>query len=632
MHRWFRPLAFCAAGLVTFAPLRAQAEDKIIVKSADDLPRHTYTIKGTSAEFLADQQAFETLLAAVVADIKADLEKCQIEDATVLKEFYGVLEVEGVVRGDYDYALSFVPKIRELEQKEAERLTSGLVMESMAAAHKAAGKDRDKFREVFRRELTKRIAPLPTEKIRERLAAVRNQAQMLSRELILASLKMQLDPILAANNGEVPAGVAFALVNTRYVLDHALDLLPIMGEIYGDKLAGAQAKNDKPAEDRWTPRLVELPKNAKATPVAVAVWDTGVDVDLFPNQLWTNPREEANGRDDDGNGYVDDLHGIAYDELHQRAVGPLRDLDPLVGDRATLTGYLAASMDMNAGIETPEVDALRKYIASLTDPDALKTFQEDMSLLGGFTHGTHVAGITVAGNPFARIVVMRETFPFHILPDHAPTVAEYTDWGRSAREAVEYFRKADVRVVNMSWRIPRAAVEGQLQALGVGGSTEERAALSRKIFAAFRDQLEDAIRSAPDILFVAGAGNEDNDVDFSEYVPAGLRLPNLITVGAVDASDRPTSFTSFGKNVALYANGYQIESYIPGGQKLRFSGTSMASPQVANLAAKILALRPKLKVAEVIKLIEDTADPLPGYEGRKIINPKAAIERLERVQ
>jgi subtilisin family serine protease len=168
-----------------------------------------------------------------------------------------------------------------------------------------------------------------------------------------------------------------------------------------------------------------------------------------------------------------------------------------------------------------------------------------------------------------------------------------------------------------------------LSAKGVGTTPEERAELSRRIFTPLREGLEQAIRSAPGVLFIAGSGNEDNNVDFAEYVPAGLRLPNLITVGAVDDQDQFTSFTTTGENVELYANGFRIPSMVPGGRVIPFSGTSMAAPQVANLAAKILALRPELKPADVIALMKANADPIPNKPGRFIINPKRTIEALQ---
>src|SRR6476620_8760393 len=55
-----------------------------------------------------------------------------------------------------------------------------------------------------------------------------------------------------------------------------------------------------------------LLKGKKSTTVIVAVIDSGIDTmqeDLKP-VLWTNEKEIAgNGKDDDGNGYVDDIHG-----------------------------------------------------------------------------------------------------------------------------------------------------------------------------------------------------------------------------------------------------------------------------------------------------------------------------------
>jgi subtilisin family serine protease len=63
---------------------------------------------------------------------------------------------------------------------------------------------------------------------------------------------------------------------------------------------------------------------------------------------------------------------------------------------------------------------------------------------------------------------------------------------------------------------------------------------------------------------------------------------------------------------------------IPGGEKLAESGTSMASPQVVNLAAKILAVNPALTPGQVIALVRDNADRTP--DGRRtLINPKKTL-------
>ena len=85
-----------------------------------------------------------------------------------------------------------------------------------------------------------------------------------------------------------------------------------------------------------------------------------------------------------------------------------------------------------------------------------------------------------------------------------------------------------------------------------------------------------------------------------------------------------------GKNVELYANGYRVESLIPGGQKVKSSGTSMAAPQVTNLAAKILALNPMLTPTQVVEAIKNNADPPPGQAGRYIINPKKTVGAIQK--
>ena len=63
-----------------------------------------------------------------------------------------------------------------------------------------------------------------------------------------------------------------------------------------------------------------------------------------------------------------------------------------------------------------------------------------------------------------------------------------------------------------------------------------------------------------------------------------------------------------GGTVAIHANGVDIESLLPGGGLGTFSGTSMASPQVANAGAKLIAMKPELTGAQARALLTETAD------------------------
>jgi hypothetical protein len=176
--------------------------------------------------------------------------------------------------------------------------------------------------------------------------------------------------------------------------------------------------------------------------------------------------------------------------------------------------------------------------------------------------------------------------------------------------------------------VARSSFEHDLEANGIG-TAEERKKMAREMFDVMKVALEDAFKSAPDILFVGGAGNSDNDIEFDEFVPPSFRLPNLLIAGAVDQAGDPTSFTSFGPTVNVYSNGFEVESYVPGGERMKLSGTSMASPNVVNLAAKLFALEPSLGPADVIELIRKGCDVrVEGEQKLHIINPKRSVELL----
>ncbi|HYE62720.1 MAG TPA: S8 family serine peptidase [Phycisphaerales bacterium] len=616
-----------AAGLLVGLPsvvaAQTQPGGKIEVKTADDLPRHTYKIEGKPSEFLLSDAPFKAFVTQVKADIEQDLAKYDIKDRTTLQSYYNVLLAIAMYEKRDADVLTYVEKIRELEAKQSKKLTTGLTARALVAASKE--KDKARFAETFKRELKAQVKDLPWETVREAITQGKGRAEMVSRTLIIGGVQGAMDEVATKAGGVLSNDFAWGLINMRATLDRLLEVNPLVVEVYSEVIKSHEVA----VKDVWTERLVTLTPDTKATPVVIAIWDSGVDTAIFSGQLFENPKEAANGKDDDNNGFVDDVHGIAYDLYSATTPELLHPVTDLQNDKALVVAHTKGLMDLQANIDSPERQALLAYIKTLK-PDDVRTFQEDLGLFGNYAHGTHVAGIAAEGNPFARLLPVRITFDYKLIPTVTPSIEDAQKQAKAARDTVAYMRKAGVRVCNMSWGGSRKDIEGALEMKGVGENPEERAALSRKLFKIQRDALEEAMKSAPEILFVAAAGNSDNDNTFSELIPSGLNVPNMITIGAVDQGGKPTGFTTFGKNVTLYANGFEVNSYIPGGQKMKFSGTSMAAPNVANLAGKLLALNPKLTTEQVVELIRSGAEPMEGYEGRFVINPRKTVGKVAK--
>ncbi|MEQ8262968.1 S8 family serine peptidase [Pseudohaliea sp.] len=621
-----RRLAITA--LAALLPLGAAAEptatEKTVIEKKDDLPRHSYRVDLPVTDLYApeNRDALLALAAAVREDVAGDLERFAIRDDSTVQDYYGMLGSVAIAEGDWARYLETVEKRQALESKDANRLTLGLAGRAVARAALAG----DPTPAAVAEQLAALVDPLPYATVEANLESLKGRTEILSRALVLGSLESNYQPVLDRTGGEVSLDIAASLVGAVFSLDYFIPSAEAMNGV----LAATIAANRVEKADIWAQRQVALGDKVDGTPVTLAVWDSGLDTAIFAEtgQLWENPDEvPGNGRDDDDNGHIDDRHGIAYDLDANRVTELLYPIGEIAEDEASLQRLVKGLGDIQFNVDSEAASAVRQRMAAL-DQAEVKDFLESLGAYGNYSHGTHVGGIAAAGNPFARLLAARMTYGHELIPEE-PTLPQAHREAAMMLETVQYFRDNGVRVVNMSWGGSLRGIEDALEANGAGDSPEARKALARELFDITNDALRRAITDAPEILFVTSAGNSDNDVRFDEFYPSSYDYPNLLTVGAVDKAGDETSFTSLGK-VDIYGNGFEVESYVPGGNRIAYNGTSMSSPQVMNLAGKLLALYPQLTVAELKALILDAADE-KALDSRtiRLLNPKASLALAE---
>lgn len=599
----------CLAG----APHAQTAPARITVTKQADLPRFSYPVAGTATQFVeADAKTFDPFAAAVRRDIESVLAGYQIDDKSTLSQLLGAKLSLQELAGDYAGGLQTIEALRALEQKPAAKLLSGLFARArLEAAIEAGGESGAAYEAAFTKRYAAAIAPLPWAVVQDGIKGAYAYSQLASRAATLADITTELDPAVK-KSGAVDAREAWDLIGARTQLRSALAVAGLRADV----LRADIAKSEVPRPEIWSAREVTLTAADRLTPVNVAIWDSGVDVSLFPSQLFTDPRPTASG-----------AHGLAYDDDGL----PSKDwLYPLsAAQRAAFPAFqqsIRGGIDLQNGVDSADARALRKKFRTMS-PAQMHAMEENDKVLGFYSHGTHCAGIAVRGNPAARLVVARFNDQ---LPDYTfqPTEAWVRRIAADFQQMADYFRTRRVRVVNMSFSDNAQEFETWLSKTGGGGDAAQRKKKAAELFALWRAGVENALKSAPDTLFVAAAGNSDSDAGFSEDVPSALKLPNLITVGAANKSGDETSFTSHGDTVLVHSDGFQVVSFVPGGARLPFSGTSMAAPNVVNLAAKLIALDPTLTPAQTIRLIRDGATDTTDHR-RHLIDSTRSVALLK---
>ncbi|OGX84411.1 peptidase S8 [Hymenobacter lapidarius] len=217
-------------------------------------------------------------------------------------------------------------------------------------------------------------------------------------------------------------------------------------------------------------------------------------------------------------------------------------------------------------------------------------------------HGTHVSGII--GAVRANNLGVMGLAPDLVRIMTVRAVPDGDERDKDIANAIRYAVDNGAQIINMSFG---------------------------KEFSPQREVVEAAFKYAAgkNVLLVHAAGNEGANLDVTSNYPASFYInktavPNLLTIGASGPRDNAqltANFSNYSKKaVDVFAPGVAIFSTLPGSTFGNESGTSMASPVTAGVAAVLKAYFPKLTAADLKRIIMQSAQvhrtkvQLPGSD------------------
>lgn len=234
-----------------------------------------------------------------------------------------------------------------------------------------------------------------------------------------------------------------------------------------------------------------------------------------------------------------------------------------------------------------------------------KPYDITSGFMGNPGHGTHCAGNVAAKSDNGKgIVGVAPNVKIMAMRFISEKGSGTTD---AAVSAIKYAVDNGAKVLSNSWGSEGDDGEGQI--------------------------LKDAIQYAMDrgVLFVAAAGNSsyNNDNPTKASVPASYEHDNIISVAAIDKSNRLASFSSYGlTTVDIGAPGVDVYSSIPKNKYMNMPGTSMACPHVAGAAALYWSKNPQASVLEVKDAILKSAVPISALNGKVVTGGKLNVKNL----
>ncbi|GAB5565151.1 MAG: S8 family peptidase [Winogradskyella sp.] len=422
----------------------------------------------------------------------------------------------------------------------------------------------------------------------------------------------------------------------------------------------------------------EIIKNKKGKKVIVAVIDSGIDIDHedLDDVIWTNKDEiPNNGKDDDNNGYIDDIHGWnflgdAYDEQleYVRLLASNNTSDPRFEEAKALhdkeyqkyLGYKTQYDQISAAVKSAH-ETLTTHFGkedyTSEEISAIKT--EDPSLLQAVQIANQITANGISMADAGKEIEgaqdqINERLNFHLNKEFSgrttgDNINDLTDTGYGNGN-VKPVKKSEAHGTHVAGIIGAERNNGlgangvannieimAIRAVPNGDEYDKDVALAiryavdngakvingsfGKSFSPYSQWVRDAIKYASDndVVFVHAAGNDSKDVDvepnfpddnvnFVEVSDTYIRVGSLTqNYGAKMVS----GFSNYGqKNVDVFAPGSGIYATMPENEYDFNSGTSMAAPGVAGIAALVRSQYPKLTAAQVKQVIVDSGLPL----------------------
>lgn len=418
----------------------------------------------------------------------------------------------------------------------------------------------------------------------------------------------------------------------------------------------------------------EFLKGKKGTKVVVGVIDSGIDIDHedLKGKIWVNSKEIAgNNKDDDNNGYVDDINGWNFlgdsndENLELTRIvkkGPSapnyaeakKALDKQYGEMMQYKPQMDMISKADKAIKTHlnkelyTVEDLKKIsttdsalnqnkmimlsVASQVGPNFHSDLKEQMDQVYDMLnynlnvkhdgrkavgdnpddindkkygngnvkgpdvtdglHGTHVAGIIaqIRGNGKGGDGVIADNVQIMALR----AVPNGDEYDKDIALAIRYAADNGAKVINGSFG---------------------------KDYSPNKEWVWEAIKYAAskDVLIIHAAGNDGKDLDLEPNFPNdevnGKEISNnFMSIGALNkeyGANMVANFSNYAtNNVDIYSPGNEIYATIPNNKYKYLQGTSMASPNVAGVAALVRSYYPNLTAAQVKQIIMDSGTPI----------------------